>query len=279
MSDDPQGHACLADALAAAQESAATVIHDGVFQAKTHRYTYASTEAIITEAKKALAGHGISLIPVEMTIRAGVAGAAAILHTVWSVAFKADREVITADWPIGGGGGQPFDKAVAGARTASLGYLLRDLLQLPREEEGTGLDDDRRDAFSADDPPPSNSAIDERLVRERRAKMEADKAAAMARGRESKPPESAGDDVPQEQVLRLVKYREALAAQKNAAALKAAIEGWKSEIAGLHAALQRAALTVQGARESELADRPLTDGQKQVLARLDAAGRSTTERG
>jgi hypothetical protein len=52
--------------------------------------------------------------------------------------------LIMTEWPVIPEPGRPFDKARAAADTASLGYVLRNLLLLPRVEKGTGLDDDDR---------------------------------------------------------------------------------------------------------------------------------------
>ena len=49
------------------------------------------------------------------------------------------------EWAIILEKGRPLDKAIAGADTASLSYMLRDLLILPRVEAGTEMDDDARE--------------------------------------------------------------------------------------------------------------------------------------
>lgn len=272
-------HDGLATALAAAQASAHAVEKDATNS--FHRYKYASAEAIIAEAKAALSGHGAALLPVEMSIVPAEAlgsvagGPAAILRTRWAILHGSDRHEMSADWPIIPDKGRPFDKAVAAARTASLGYLLRDLLQLPREEEGTGLDDDSRDR-------PDTSAADERLARERKAKMEADKAAAMAKGKTEKtepPPAAPPPEVAEADLRQLIKLREAFANQKTSENVKMTAKGWAEEIGKLSQVAQRAALALAGAREVELAGGSFTAGQRKVLDRLDAFARTTTERG
>ena len=52
---------------------------------------------------------------------------------------------MTLDWPIIPEKGRPWDKAHAGALTSSLAYFLRDLLLMPRVEEGTDMDSGDRD--------------------------------------------------------------------------------------------------------------------------------------
>src|SRR5262249_25519895 len=62
----PAGMGQLAQALGLAQQSCADVEKDA-YNA-FHRYHYASAEAIIAAAKKALAAAGLALLPVEQTL-------------------------------------------------------------------------------------------------------------------------------------------------------------------------------------------------------------------
>jgi len=63
------------------------------------------------------------------------------LKSTW-VLMHADGAALEVrhNWPVVVSG-KTLDKAVATARTATLSYLLRDLLQLPRVEPGTEMDD------------------------------------------------------------------------------------------------------------------------------------------
>ncbi len=145
-------HENIYAALAAAQADADAVEKDA--RNAFHKYNYASAEAMIAESKRALSAHGLSVYPHEFRLAPadeamGKLGAAAVLISHWFVAHattvRGSEIGIESQWPVIPEKGRPLDKALAAARTASLGYLLRDLLQLPRVEEGTGLDDDRRD--------------------------------------------------------------------------------------------------------------------------------------
>jgi hypothetical protein len=141
-----------------------------------HRYKYASAESLIAEAKDALAVADLGLIPQRSWVEKGdkpfgeiegKGGSVGTLHAHWLLVHAGGGVLeLETQWPVTPEKGRPIDKAVAAARTASLGYLLRDLLQLPRVEEGTGLDDDNRDDGAA----------------QRKREMEEAKARAMSGG-------------------------------------------------------------------------------------------------
>jgi hypothetical protein len=125
-----------------------------------HKYNYVSAEGMIHEAKVLFAKHGLALIPVSSTLEAPVAPitgkddndwernsrSASLLRSTWLIVHKGGGTLsVSTAWPVAPEKGRPIDKAVAAARTASLSYLLRDILQIPRVEEGTDLDGDDRD--------------------------------------------------------------------------------------------------------------------------------------
>lgn len=158
----------LAAALVVAQTHAVSVGKDA---RNSHMgYRYASAEAIIAEAKEALALAGIAVVPLSSSLLHDDAqwtavGISAVLSSTWRVLHGESGEHVdmASQWPVVPEKGRPPDKATAAARTASLGYFLRDLLQLPRVEEDTGLDDsDRHDgeryAKSATKAPPAAKA-------------------------------------------------------------------------------------------------------------------------
>ncbi len=161
MTIDPTQHAAQAalyGALAKAQALAKAAEKDA--RNKHHGYDYTSAEGMIAEAKRALSQCALAVIPIAANTReprAGEApismergdvnkGARCVLVAEWAVVHEGGGIVtISCEWPVIPELGRPLDKALAAARTASLNYLLRDLLQLPRVEEGTDLDDDSRD--------------------------------------------------------------------------------------------------------------------------------------
>lgn len=144
MSEIPNGE--LAAALALAISSAGAVEKDA---ANTfHRYRYASAEAVIAEARGALAAHGLALVPTASGVDwvGGDSPPHGWLARTWTLVHAGGGSMpLQQRWPIVVERGRPPDKAVAAADTAGLAYMLRDLLLLPRVEEGTGLDDDSRD--------------------------------------------------------------------------------------------------------------------------------------
>lgn len=163
--------AALFAALARAQALAKSVEKDAVN--KFHKYGYTSAEGMIAEAKQSLSACDLAVVPVSLVVRdptvderpvrdeRGEAkgdankGARCVLTAEWLVVHKEGGSLaIACEWPVIPENGRPLDKALAAARTASLNYLLRDLLQLPRVEEGTDLDDDSRDGHQHDEVPP-----------------------------------------------------------------------------------------------------------------------------
>lgn len=136
-----------------------------------HRYHYAGTETIILEAKDAMAHTGLALIPRGARVfaigtrmdgdpKAPREVPQLFLAKRWSLVHQAGGvlELDEQVWPVVPDKGRPLDKAVAAADTASLGYLLRNVLMLARVEEGTDLDHPSRDAA----PEPETATTDQR---------------------------------------------------------------------------------------------------------------------
>ena len=127
----------LATALAAAQASADRIDKDS--RNDFARYAYTSAEALLSMWTKIGEAHGLSLYPAALNIEGGV------LRTCW-ILEQAESEgtrEIRMDWPIVEAKGKPMDKAVASARTSSLGYLIRDLLIAPRVHPTDDMDHPR----------------------------------------------------------------------------------------------------------------------------------------
>lgn len=131
----------LAKALAKAQEKAKAVPHDATNA--FHKYAYTSAEAVITEAKQALAGCGLAVVPQAQTLEAS--GDRLDLHRTFVLVHESGESLaVSTVWPVIPDRGRPVDKAVAGAATTSLSYLLRDLLLMPRvdpEDDLAGRED------------------------------------------------------------------------------------------------------------------------------------------
>lgn len=123
----------LASALAKAQEKADRVHAD---RRNEHmRYEYASANAVLSAAKLALAGEGLTLIPVSHArLVSEHTGRADILHRVWSLEHVGgETRSIMGEHPIKPSG-RGADEAVQYdiALTNSLKRTLLDLLQIPR---------------------------------------------------------------------------------------------------------------------------------------------------
>ncbi len=127
-----------------------------------HRYSYASSEAIIDEARRVLSSCGLSATQTGLRV---------IYHPPAAVEFVLDakgnkrpapqtgeiRMRLRVSHPDGGSlpivtgwhwqteNGRPPDKAIAGATTTALAYALRGLLLIPRGLEGEDRPDQRDD--------------------------------------------------------------------------------------------------------------------------------------
>jgi hypothetical protein len=122
----------LASALARAQGVVRGVEKDR--RNTFHKYKYASAENLISEGSAALSACGLALVPIKQALVA--AGTGADLHRQFLLMHRCgDRIPLEVVWPVVEEKGRPIDKAVAIASTLSLGYLLRDLLLMPRVDE------------------------------------------------------------------------------------------------------------------------------------------------
>lgn len=158
----------LYEALGAAQARCKAVGKDAVNE--HHRYKYASAEAIFSEAKSALEGTGLSVLPTGQRIEMREAVPGPLSRREREEGFKADPQAkipclylvrsfelvhssgeskaLHVEWPIVLEAGRPLDKAVAGAETSSLAYLYRDLLAMPRVDDADDMNSNARDRAS-----------------------------------------------------------------------------------------------------------------------------------
>ena len=141
---NPQFYAALCDALAAACARVKAAPKDATNS--FHHYNYASAECVIRTAREALAESGLSLGPVRAQVdRPGGDGPDILRRTIritHRLGAYEDREFC---WPIVPEKGRPYDKAFASADTTGLAYFLRDLLLMPRVDEGDNMDHNSRD--------------------------------------------------------------------------------------------------------------------------------------
>lgn len=140
----------LAEALVKAIKACQAVHCDGEVEFGKTKYSYATSEAILTVARKALAEAGLALVPLEQSVngheregpdRFELMRRFLLLHS------SGEALAITGAWPIIPQQGRALDKATAAADTLSLRYLLRDLLLIPAvdaDEEVAARDDSGR---------------------------------------------------------------------------------------------------------------------------------------
>lgn len=132
----------LAAALVQAQK-AARAVEKGSTNS-FHKYNYASAEAIITEAKAALAEAGLALVRADVE-RGEYAGPGDIKQQEMIVSYVLYHECGENQQFVSRGTvvverGRTVDKAENTALTNMLAYFLRDLLLLPRVPPGTETD-------------------------------------------------------------------------------------------------------------------------------------------
>lgn len=132
----------IAAALLKAQQAIESVKKDATNS--FHRYNYTSAEEMIGACRKALHDHGLVATRATWGIDKDIGEFGCIVSTMTLMhADSGERIDAPITWPIVPEKGRPMDKAIAAALTSSLSYWLRDLLMLPREEEGMDKRDDR----------------------------------------------------------------------------------------------------------------------------------------
>lgn len=99
-----------------------------------HKYKYASAETMLAGAREALNAAGLAVSRVSWHV---VDGNMPMLVSSFRLDHESGetRDFVDLPWPILEGNGRPFDKAMAGALTTQQAYFVRDLLQMPKEDE------------------------------------------------------------------------------------------------------------------------------------------------
>jgi len=130
----------LATALLAAQRALPSVGKDA--KNSFHHYSYVSAEAMIGACREALHGAGLTVRRAGWKYDGSPEGG--IVNSTFVLTHAPTGESVSDEiaWVCVPEKGRPIDKAMAGALTSSLGYYLRDLLLVPREDES---EMDRRD--------------------------------------------------------------------------------------------------------------------------------------
>lgn len=112
-----------------------------------HNYKYASAEEVLIVGREALNSNGLGLFPASedfepiQPIDDKCGGAVALIRCKWNVVHESGAVYeFSTDVPVvpergrSSGWSRPADKAAFGARTEALGYALRDLLNIPRQD-------------------------------------------------------------------------------------------------------------------------------------------------
>mgnify|MGYP003339922382 FL=1 len=149
-------HKTLSLALLGAQRAIHSVVKES--RNRDQGYNYASTEAIIEEAREALLANGLTAERRSLTCQwedahevIGKSGArtcrighVAIEFALVHAATGTERVYSMSQCAVSGSG-KPEDKALSTANTYALGYWLRDVLMIPRCERDADADqrDDR----------------------------------------------------------------------------------------------------------------------------------------
>jgi len=126
----------LASALLAAQQALPSVGKDSQFKGGTYGYAYTSSETMIAACRAVLHGAGLTLRRAGWRFE-GTPEGGGLVTSSFILTHAASGEAVTDEvaWVAVPRGQQPIDKAMAGSLTASMGYYLRDLLLVPREDE------------------------------------------------------------------------------------------------------------------------------------------------
>lgn len=130
----------LATALLAAQRALPSVTKDA--KNSFHHYSYVSAEGMIGACREVLHGAGLAVRRAGWKFDGSPEGGIVTSTFILTHAASGEAASDEVTWPAIPEKGRPLDKALAGALTSSLGYYLRDLLLVPREDEA---EMDRRD--------------------------------------------------------------------------------------------------------------------------------------
>jgi hypothetical protein len=119
--------------LIAAQAAMARVVKDSRVAFGNQRYSYTSAEDMIAASREALLSAGLALTRSWDIIRnehgSFVVSEFSLHHPNGTITMG------RCPFPLVGQNGKGEDKAVATALTSSLGYFLRDLLMVPKEDD------------------------------------------------------------------------------------------------------------------------------------------------
>lgn len=119
-----------------------------------HKYAYTSADDMVAAAREALHSGGLTVHVERHELVPDLIPEMIVLRTTFTLMHQTgESRSYVFELPAIADKGRPLDKAVLGAKTTSLAYFLRDLLQIPRVDEN---EVDRRD--DRDHVPQPNAA-------------------------------------------------------------------------------------------------------------------------
>jgi hypothetical protein len=121
--------------LVAAQMAMARVTKDSRVAFGNQRYAYTSAEDMIGACREALLSAGLALVRTWDISHIAEHGAFVVSDFVLCWNGGSHGIAVRVPFPIVSQGGKGDDKALATALTSSLGYFLRDLLLVPKEDD------------------------------------------------------------------------------------------------------------------------------------------------
>lgn len=121
--------------LVAAQMAMARVTKDSRVAFGNQRYAYTSAEDMIGACREALLSAGLALVRTWDISHIAEHGAFVVSDFVLCWDGGSHEIGIRVPFPIVSQGGKGDDKALATALTSGLGYFLRDLLLVPKEDD------------------------------------------------------------------------------------------------------------------------------------------------
>lgn len=135
----------LAAALVNAQQNVKAALKTS--ENSFHKYKYASAEEVLIVGREALNDNGLAMLPVNEDFQVispiddKCGGAVALVRCRYLIVHESGASYeFSTDVPVvpergkTSGWSRPADKATFGARTEALGYALRDLLLIPRQD-------------------------------------------------------------------------------------------------------------------------------------------------
>jgi len=133
--------ATLAQALLRAQQAVGPLRKDAVNA--FHNFRYTSAESMFTACRAVLHTEGVLVARGDWELIELREFVALRQQIVLTLVETGEKDTHWFDFPVTPDKGKPWDKAVATTLTVALSYWLRDLLLVPREEEGMNTRDDR----------------------------------------------------------------------------------------------------------------------------------------